>query len=174
MSKLVAVWSSDPTYGDPYEGVFYMKPPYHSDQLLANAENRTGRWVKKMALGGMKLTTRPDLRGPFKFGSTERRDMSEDRREDDEWVIVAWYKREKPIEITTEEYDRRRQLALRYGMTPRDPAITHRENLQPLGVVATPKADEMGTYIDPSGRDASGNSASDYEALGLKELAHVS
>lgn len=167
MSKTVAVWSSDPKFGDPYEGVFYMKPPYGPDALRDEWQERGRQWGKMKHAAGLNMTTKPRLVGPIKFEDNRRHDLSETRREDDEWVLVAWFKRDMPLILSTEEVERRRVLAERYGHSPRLP---HRGDLQPAGVQST-IADEMAEYRDPHGRDEAGNTASDRRLLGIEEHA---
>ena len=167
MSKIVAVWHSDPRYGDPYEGVFYMRPPYTREQLERQAEQKGRTWAKRMAGGGLVMTAAPKLAGPLGFRHVDRHDLGETRREDDEYVFVAWYRRDKPLLLTTDEIERRRSLAARYGITPEAPV----RDGNPTPGVRPVMASEMGDYIDPSGRDESGLTAVEREVLGIVERA---
>jgi hypothetical protein len=160
VSKLVAVWHSDPKYGDPYEGVFYMKPPYTSDQFAQQAYQKGQAWVKLKATAGLVMTTKPRVSGPHRFGDVDRHDLDETHREDDEYVIVGWFKRNKPLLLSTDEIERRRELALRYGYSPNAPVLTGRSD-PTSGAAAAVVADEMGEYRDPTGRDEAGHREAD-------------
>lgn len=166
MSKMVAVWSSDPTYGDPYEGVFYMRPPYTREQLELQAEQKGRRWGKHMASRGFLMTAAPRLTGPFGFRHVDRHSLEETRRDEDEFVFVAWYRRDKPLLLSTDEIERRRELAGRYGITPAAPV---RDGNPPINAPRPVMVDEMGTYADPAGRDHAGMTVEDREAAGVAE-----
>lgn len=148
MSKLVAVHSSDPKYGDPYEGVFFMQPPYDRADVRQHADQSGRRWVKKMAGGGLVMTEAPKLRGPFPFTHTERHDMTETHYDEDEYVIVGWFKRDRPLILSMEEIEHRRELALRYGYSPEAPMLTGRGDLTPKRGKTV--ADEMDEYREAS------------------------
>jgi hypothetical protein len=163
VSKVVAVWHSDPEYGDPYEGVFYMKPPYTREQFAQMAYQMGVRWTKSKADGGLVMTAKPKVIGPLPYEDTRRHDLSENHREDDEFVLVGWFKRDKPLLLTTDEIERRRELALRYGYTPNVPVLTGSSD--PTSGLAATVADEMGEYRDPAGLDEQGYTAEDRKAL---------
>ncbi len=152
MSQLVAVWHSDPTWGDPFEGVFWMESGYSNAQLAVHAENRAKRWFDWRESQGNIATTRPALHGPLHFEHTARHDLSEDHRGDDEFVFVAWFKKDKPDVLTVGEVEDRRLMAQRYGVFP--PAPLRR--LDPLSGVRHVVADEFGNYIDPWGLTEAG------------------
>ncbi len=163
---MVAVWSSDPTYGDPFEGVFYMRPPYSREQLELQAEQKGRRWATSMASKGFVMTAAPRLTGPFSFLQVNRHSLDETRRDEDEFVFVAWYRRSKPLLLSTDEIERRRVLARRYGITPNAPV---RDGSPPINAPRPVMADEMGAYVDPAGRDHAGMTAEDREASGVAE-----
>jgi len=150
---LVAVWHSDPRWGDPYEGVFHMKPPYTTEDVKQQWQQKGRPWAKGKAKAGLVMTTKPRLLGPFTFVHTQRHDLGEDHREDDEYVIVAWFKRDKPLILSSDEVEKRHTMAQRYGLAPhlptkgRDPVLTG---------VRSNVADEYGPYSDPDGRDEQG------------------
>ena len=153
---LVAVWHSDPRFGDPYEGVFHMQPPYTTEDVKLQWQQKGRAWAKGKADGGLVMTTKPRLLGPFVFGHTQRHDLGEDHRGEDEYVIVAWFKRDRPIIINSDEVEYRRSLAQRYGITPQLPT----KGRDPvLAGVRSNMADEYGPYIDPDGRDEQGMKA---------------
>ena len=154
MSKVVAVHSSDPTYGDPYEGVFYMKPPFERVDVERHAEQSGRRWVKQMATQGLVMTATPALRGPFDFMHTERRSMDDGRADEQEFVLLGWFKRDRPLILPMDEIARRRELALRYGLRPDVPVVTHHG--EPAPKRGTVLADEMAEYHDPSGLNEAG------------------
>ena len=150
---LVAVWHSDPRWGDPYEGVFHMKPPYTTEQVKQQWQQKGRPWAKAKAESGFVMTTKPRLLGPFVFGHVQRHDLGEDHRDEDEYVIVVWFKRERPVLLATDAIEQRRVLAQRYGHAPalptkgRDPVLSGaRSNM----------ADEFDPYSDPDGRDEQG------------------
>lgn len=166
MSKLVSVWHSDPKWGDPFEGVFYMEPPYTREQLSLHAETKGRDWSKSMAGRGFVMTAPPRLVGPHGFRDPDRHDLSEDRRGHDEYVFIAWYRRDRPQLLTMNQAEERHLLARRYGIMPSLPA---RGNDPPARIreAATVLADEMSAYRDPGGRDEAGMTAGDRLAMGV-------
>ena len=150
---LVAVWHSDPTHGDPYEGVFHMKPPYTTEQVMTQWQQKGRPWAQAKDKAGLVITTKPRLLGPFVFTHAQRHDLGEDHREDDEYVIVAWFKRDRPLVMTTDEIEQRRVLAMRYGHEPMLP-VKGKDPV--LAGVRSNVADEYGEYRDPDGRDEQG------------------
>ena len=150
---LVAVWHSHPKWGDPMEGVFYMERPYTPAMRDLAFENRGVMWLKSQSARGFRPTTRPQFVGPFDFEHKGRHDLSENRRGHDEFVIIAWFKREKPEVLPVDEIDMRRQLAQRYGLTPPEPV---RYMDTPTPGVSLPWVDEFGPYRDPNGLNEAG------------------
>lgn len=150
---LVAIWHSHPKWGDPKEGVFYMEPPYTVDQLEREKAKRGVQWLNYLTGRGFIPTTRPEFKGPFGFEDVGRHDFGENRRGDDEYVIVCWFKRDKPEVLPVDEIDTRRQLAMRYGDVPPEP-VRYMDTPKPG--VNRPWADEFGTYRDPNGLNEAG------------------
>jgi len=147
MTKLVQVWSGDPTYGSPKEGVFYMERPYTPEQWDEHVWNRAKRWNTALRAKGMIQTTGFDIKGPFAFLDVGRRDMSHEHEGDDEWVLIGWFKRAdgKPGIVSMSEIEDRREMAKRYGLVPAEPI---RGEVAPKPVLLV--ADEMGEYNDPN------------------------
>lgn len=150
---LVAVWHSDPTYGDPKEGVFYLEPPYTDTQREQVTRLKTQTWMDRMSERA-KLTTKIVCRGPLNFNHPDRHDMGTERAGMDEYVLAAWWRPFQPEILPTDEIDRRRQLAERYGIQPSEPIRWDKG--EPDAGVALPFADEYGPYVDPEGRDEAG------------------
>ena len=150
MTKLVQVWSGDPTYGDPREGVFYMEPPYNYDQFQTHSRQMAKQWVDGMPETA-RQTSKFKIEGPFQFLDVGRRDMSPEHEGDDEWVLIAWFKSE-PRWATMGEVEDNRLMALRYGLKPPEP-LRYGEP----AARATPLiADEMDEYRDPNGLNEGG------------------
>lgn len=149
---LVTVWRGDPTYGNPCEGVFYMEPPYTYEQFERHARDRAKRWRDAMAAKGQTQTSKFDVKGPFAFLEVERRDLSPEHEGDDEFVLVAWFKSDKPEVLPMGEIEDRRLMAQRYGIEPPQP-LRHGE----MPARVTPLvADEMNEYRDPHGLTEAG------------------
>lgn len=153
MTKLVQVWSGHPTYGSPKEGVFYMERPYTPKQWDTHVWDRAKRWNTAMRAKGMEQTTGFDIKGPFEFLDVGRRDLSPEHEGDDEWALIGWFKRAdgKPEIVPMSEIEDRREMALRYGLTPAEPI---RGDVAPKLVPLM--ADEMSEYRDPNGLNEGG------------------
>ncbi len=151
MTKLVQVWSGDPTYGNAREGVFYMEPPYNYDQFSTHSRQMAKRWVDGM-LDSMHQTSKFKIEGPFRFLDVGRRDMSPEHEGDDEWVLIAWFKNDKPELLPMGEVEDRRLLAQRYGIYPPEPLRYG----DPVAKVTPLMADEMDEYMDPNGLNEAG------------------
>src|SRR3990167_10866372 len=93
---LVAVWHSDPRWGDPMEGVFFMQRPYSPAMRDLAFERKGVQWLRSQEGRGLHPTTAPQFRGPYAFEHALRHDLSENRRGDDEYVIMAWFKKDRP------------------------------------------------------------------------------
>jgi hypothetical protein len=149
---LVKVWDSNPTFGDPFEGVFYMEPPYSYEQFERHARDRAKRWIERMAGRGYGQHSRFKVQGPFQFLDVGRRDLTPEREGDDEWVLVAWFKRDRPEILPLGEIEDRRLMAQRYGITPPEPL----RRSDPTPGVRALEASELGAYRDPHGLNEAG------------------
>ncbi len=151
MTKLVQVWSGDPTYGNAREGVFYMEPPYVYGQFKTHAHQMAKRWTGNMP-DSVKQTSKFKVEGPFRFLDVGRRDLSPEHEGDDEWVLIAWFKDDNPTFLPIGEIEDRRLLAQRYGLKPPEP-LRYGE---PVARVTPLVADEMDEYMDPNGLNEAG------------------
>ena len=156
----VEVWHSNPEFGDPYEGVFHMEPPYTDETLDRKSRESVTRWIDTQSKNGLTLTTKVQVRGTLIYTHPERHDLSEEHKGDDEFVCVAWFKRERPIILTSDEVAMRRELAIHHGFAPIEPSHWTQD---PTVGYAAPIADEMDEYTDPSGRDAQGLIEEDHD-----------
>ena len=151
MSKLVTVYRGHPRYGSPMEGVFYMEPPYVYDQFETHSRQMAKRWLSGMP-DSVHQTSKFDVKGPFRFLDVGRRDLSPEHEGDDEWVLIAWFKDDKPEILPMGEIEDRRLMAQRYGYRPPAPLLRD----EPAPKLTPIMADEMGEYRDPNGLTEAG------------------
>ncbi len=150
----VEVWHSDPKFGDPKEGVFYLDSPTPA-QLDKARRDKQHIWLETMESGGYFCTTPIKLFGPFDFYHPDRHDLSPGEKAGQlEYVLSAWFRKDRPETISTDEADMRRQLALRYGKVPPEPVRWDKG--EPTPGVAKTVTDEFAPYIDPHDHDEQG------------------
>ena len=150
---LVSIWHSDPRWGDPKEGTFYMEPPYSEEMCDRACEDRGRLWLRMMVEEQRYPTTRLQFRGPLDYTHQDRHDLSPERGGMDEYVVTAWFKRDKPEVLTVDEIEARREMIQRFGLNPPEPV---RYMNDPVPGVSLPMADEFGAYADPHGLNEAG------------------
>jgi hypothetical protein len=160
---LVEVWHSDPQYGDPKEGIFFLDAEATPQQVDKVRREKHHIWVDRMEQGGYHATTQVQYLGPYTFRDPKRHDLSPEKSYLLEYILTAYFKRDRPETITTDEADRRRQLAAKYGLPARDPVRWDKGEPTP-GITPT-QASEHTSYVDPNNRDEQGLLPEQREAM---------
>lgn len=110
----VAIHDSHPQLGEMYEFAFYLPPPYTDHAFESKRDEMAKKWIEHQAKQGKVLKTRINVIGPHDFVHTERRILDPKWMGQHEFVLQAWFKREKPMIVRAGVIDlwheRRRRL----------------------------------------------------------------
>lgn len=128
----VAVYSSDPTFGDPEEFVFYLTPPYTPEAVEAKRKDMEKRWVEVLDKQGKDLRSEIQMSGPYGFFDDDRADLSDHHRGDDEFLLRAWFRMRSPLIVGADVIDMWHQLRRETGAPVYDPV---KGDLRPHGVL---------------------------------------
>lgn len=111
----VRIHESDPVYGDPYEFVFYLEPPYSAEALEKKRVAMCKLWIATLEKRGQKLTTPIQFSGPYSFRHDERVDLGDKHQGDAEFQLKAMFKREKPLVVASGVVDMWTERRERFG-----------------------------------------------------------
>lgn len=112
----VAVYDSHPRLGELYEYAFYLEPPYRPEQVERKRDEQARRWIKIQSQKGRELKTRILLLGPFEFEDPDRRILDSKWLGCDEYVMQAWFKRDKPVIVRASRIDYLNELRRSRGL----------------------------------------------------------
>ena len=129
----VAVYSSNPKFGDPYEFVFYLEPPYRPEMLDRKRKAMVKLWVETKGKQGLDLRTVIKFTGPYNFFQDDRVDLDEKHRGDHEFQLKAWFRRRHPLILDADVIDKWMQDRAEFGYPVNEPRRIAEGPLQSKG-----------------------------------------
>ena len=121
----VAVYDSHPVLGEQYEFAFYMQPPYTPEAVSAKRDAMAKKWIEVHSKHRRTLRSKILTLGPFTFTDDERRTYDDHHLDDDEYVLRAWFKHDRPRILRASAVDQWMEARKKFGYEVNTPVSAH-------------------------------------------------